>query len=166
MKPWLRLTLITLTVGGGFAGVVFTVQALQAGKLTGTWTVVSTLLYVFVLISGLVLVYRPQVTLPVILVLALQVPSFSVRGLHYEFYAGLSAVVTLSRTTGSALLHLGIQLSFDLHGYGPFTIGVNFVPVFLLVALFVGWVHKRQSAVSLSALGEEQVTEEQGHAAL
>jgi hypothetical protein len=72
MKPWLRLTLITLTVGGGFTGVAFNVQAFQSGEITGAWTLASTLLYGFVLISGLLLVYRPEVTLPVILALALR----------------------------------------------------------------------------------------------
>src|SRR5215831_17858454 len=30
MKPWLRLTLITMTVGGGFTGVAVTLQSLVA----------------------------------------------------------------------------------------------------------------------------------------
>ena len=32
MKPWLRLTLITVTVGGGFTGIAITLQSLLAAQ--------------------------------------------------------------------------------------------------------------------------------------
>jgi hypothetical protein len=35
MKTWLRLTLITMTVGGGFAGVLITAQTLFNSEGSG-----------------------------------------------------------------------------------------------------------------------------------
>ena len=60
MKPWLRLTLITMTVGGGFAGFVSTLQSLfnslRASTLNLLLTVVFMGLYAFVTASGLLFV--------------------------------------------------------------------------------------------------------------
>src|SRR5690242_1769351 len=66
MKPWIRLTLIVMTVGGGFSGFARTLEALfdssRASTLNQLFKVVFLGLYAFVAASGLLFVQDPTRT--------------------------------------------------------------------------------------------------------
>src|SRR5687767_6635220 len=99
MSTWLRLTLVTMTVGGGFTGVAITVQGWQPAREVGggTTAVLAAflVLYAFVLASGLLLVHDPRRTRPVAAALALQVPMVSSPVITYQLTAGLHATVSV-----------------------------------------------------------------------
>lgn len=72
----------------------------------------------------------------------MQIPSVSSPALLYEFSAGLKFVLTLSTTEGNTIgLHagfaawLGSTFRFDFAHDHPWGVGVNLVPLVLLVAL-------------------------------
>lgn len=81
MKPWLRLALITMTVGGGFTGVVVNLQALFNSPGASILKLVLDLifmgLYVFVCVSGLMFVHNPSRRGPLVAALAVQIPWIS-----------------------------------------------------------------------------------------
>lgn len=101
MQPWLRLTLITMTVGGGFAGFVGTLQSLFNSPGVSTFKLVLILifmgLYVFVTVCGLLYVNDPGRTGPLVAALALQIPWISSPLIVYKFAAGAEV-----RRTGCA----------------------------------------------------------------
>ena len=112
MKPWLRLTLVTMTVGGGFAGVAGTLQSLfnspGASALNLMLILVFLGLYVFVIISGLLFVHDPTRTGLLLAALAIQIPSISSSLVVYKFAAGLEAFINVGglgkdSTTGAHL---------------------------------------------------------------
>jgi len=68
MKTWLRLTVVVMTVGGGFAGFTGILQTLfQSHSLRPLNLLLMVLflgLYGYVTVSGLVFVYEPRRTGP------------------------------------------------------------------------------------------------------
>src|ERR1051326_185394 len=96
MKPWLRLTLIAVTVGGGFTGVAVTFQALLSPQRQPlAYVLISAFLavFAFVMASGLVLVHSPERTDLMIVSLALQIPWVSSPIIAYKLAAGLQLCI-------------------------------------------------------------------------
>jgi len=81
MRTWLRLTVIAMTVGGGFTGFTATLQTLlhaHNSKLPSLLSMIlSLVLYGYVTVSGLIFVENSSRTAPILAALALQVPSIS-----------------------------------------------------------------------------------------
>lgn len=148
MKPWLRLTLITMTVGGGFTGVVLTLQLLfnSPGASTLNLLLMVTFmgLYVFVTVSGLIFVYDPQRTGPLVAALAIQIPWISSSLIVYKFAAGGQAFVMVgsSETPNTTGVHfgweflLGSSWRFALLQDKPLGIGVNLAALSILAVLW------------------------------
>ena len=151
MKPWLRLTLITMTVGGGFAGFVLTFEALQSGLTSHSQPALNLVIMgVFLLLNagvtvgGLIFVYSPHRTNPLIVALAIQVPWISSFLVTYRFATGFDLVLSLSGPAKGEDLafHLGWSfflgsswtLSFSQEG--QFGLGVNIWALVMLVLLW------------------------------
>ena len=139
MSNWLRLTLITMTVGGGFAGVALTAQVLFSEQVSGPvlmgMCLVFTLLYLFVLISGLVFVQNPRRVMPTVVALALQIPVISSPLVAYRFGAGLHGGAGLGELGPFGWLRLGCDWQLNLLQPLPWGVGINLVAVLMLIVL-------------------------------
>lgn len=149
MKTWLRLTLVTATVGGGFT--LFTLSLgmlLQIGQSRQTAAVLIWIMIaccIFITVSGLVFVYDPRRIRLVQVALALQIPYISCPLLVYKLICGAGAytVVCLPPVDDLAVVFGHIGIKFQLGGFWslayweehPFGIGVNWVAVFLFLML-------------------------------
>lgn len=145
MKTWLRLTLITMTVGGGFAGVGATFLSLQTQENRGfpDLEILASFLglYCYVIGSGLVFVCDPQKTRPMMLALAAQIPRISSPVIAYKFCAGFEAFFDVKAappglTLGGELLYFGSRGHFSLLHEAQWSLGVNY---FALVMLLLLW---------------------------
>ena len=139
MRSWLRLTLLTMTIGGGFCGIATTWQLLFSPQIQGpglaTICAAFLLLNTFVLTSGLLFVNNPQKTMPLVISLALQVPMVSSPIIAYQVVTGLGVVTGMSDGNLFATVRLGSLWEFYLLQQHPWGIGLNLVPIFLLVAM-------------------------------
>jgi hypothetical protein len=147
MKTWLRLTLITMTVGGGFLGVVVITPRLftwgnDGFQLSFAIFLVFLGLYVFVVASGLVFVADPRKTQLLVWALAMQIPWVSSPLLIYRMAAGAYVTVTAGQTEDSGRIgfHLFWTLGSNFQCYllkqaAPWSLGVNFVALALLILL-------------------------------
>ena len=150
MKTWLRLLLVALTVGGGFAGMTLSLQVLHGLKNPEASRVIVALIFVgmyaFVTASGLLFVYDPKRTRLVLASLAVQIPWVSCPVFVYQFSSGLHAAITLGTPEDTSrvglhlgwnLLYFGAHFLFRAWAYQdiPWTFGVNAVPVVLIVLL-------------------------------
>jgi hypothetical protein len=139
MKPWVRLTLVTLTVGGGFAGFAATLQLLL--KLDGHGLVSFALaagflaLYAFVTASGLLFVRDQRQTVPLLVAFALQIPWVSSPIFGYRFAAGFQATIGFMGGALSAAFRLGSDWQCNLLQNRPWGIGVNLLALFITVLL-------------------------------
>ena len=139
MKAWLRLTLITMMVGGGFTGLVVTLQALIRSQdqppayfvLMGAFLA----LYAFVTVSGLLFVENPKKTGPLLLAIALQIPWISSPFITYRFAAG--AQVSLGFIGGKVVggVRLGSDWEFYFLSRIHWGLGVNLFAVLILILL-------------------------------
>lgn len=151
MKPWLRLTLITMTVGGGFTGVVVTFQALQSGLTSHDQSVVNLLamgcfllLNTGVTVSGLLFVCDPSSTNGLFAVLAMQVPWISSSLIAYRFATGFQLVLSINGPAkgedlafhlGWAFL-LGSSWSWSILQERQFGLGANVWALTMIVLLW------------------------------
>lgn len=139
MKPWLRLILVTATVGGGFAGVAVTIQLLFGGQggspasyvlLTGFFA-----LFAFVTVSGLVFVHNPENTGLMTVALALQVPWVSSPIFAYKLDAGFQLTVAFIGGNLTAALRLGSGFQVGIFQQHPWGAGLNLFALVLLALL-------------------------------
>lgn len=150
MKPWLRLTLITMTVGGGFAGFAITFQTLQTGLTSHNQPILNLLLMGIFLVlnggvtfSGLLFVYDPHRTGPLAVALAVQVPWISSSLIAYRFATGFELVLNANGPAKGEdfALHLGCHFflgsswSVSFSGENQFGLGINVVALIMLVLL-------------------------------
>jgi hypothetical protein len=147
MKTWLRLTIVLMTVGGGFAGVLITADRLfhlnGHGAAYAIILAIFFLLYAFVTTSGLMFVHDPHRTRPVLVALALQMPWVSCPIFVYQFASGLYAAVTVgeAEVAGNIGFHLGWIAQFGslfrIAGFQdiPWNLGVNLIAVLMFVLL-------------------------------
>jgi hypothetical protein len=103
MSSWLRLTLVTVTVGGGFAGFAATFVSLfnnpEEGLLALLLRIAFLGLYAYVTISGLMFVHDPRLTRHLAIALALQIPWISSPLALYLFTAGPAAIIGVGSPT-------------------------------------------------------------------
>jgi hypothetical protein len=139
MKPWLRLTLITVTVGGGFTGVAIALQALLGPQVQGVGNSILIFaflaLFAFVTISGLVFVQNPQRTIPIAIALVLQIPWVSSPLIAYKFAAGFQVCASFIGGQFNGGLRLGSDFQINLLQQLPWGAGCNFFALALLVFL-------------------------------
>jgi len=138
MKSWLRLTLITLTVGGGFTGVALTLQLLlrPSQPLAYYLLMVAFLaLFAFITVSGLVFVHNPQRTDLLIVALGLQVPWVSSPIIAYRLAAGFQVSVALIGGRFAGGFRLGSDFQINVFQLLPWGAGVNMFALALLVLL-------------------------------
>jgi hypothetical protein len=145
MKTWLRLIVVVMTVGGGFAGFVVTLQTLLQPHNQKSPSLLSMIvvlgLYAYITISGLIFVADSSRTAPILGALALQVPWISSPVVTYIFGSGLNIFVG-----GRPQQQGGLYFSFDfLFGSSwrfsflqdaHWRIGVN---LFALILLILVW---------------------------
>jgi hypothetical protein len=147
MKTWLQLTLVIVTVGGGFTLCAASVEMLlQIGPNRQTAAILTLIMIacsVFITASGLVFVYDPRRIRLAQIALSLQIPYISSSLFVYKLIcgAGLYTVICTSPIEDLAAVfgHIGIRFQFG--GYWslafcedhPVGIGVNWVAIFLLL---------------------------------
>ena len=147
MSTWLRLTIVTASVGGGFMGVALTLPLLfhpPVGKLS--YVLVATCfwgLYAFVTVSGLIFSIYPGRTRLLFAAFATQIPYVSSSVLTYKFAAGVPAFLTLGAAENSnkvgihlnAEVLLGSSWYFGLLEPARFRFGVNVFALLMLILL-------------------------------
>ncbi len=158
MKTWLRLTLVTMTVGGGFTGIAATLQALFNSPNASTLRLLVMIafvgLYAFVTVSGLIFVRDPKRTRPLMVALAIQIPSGSSSFIVYKFAVGVRAFLMVGSSEGANTpgirvswdFFLGSSWTFSLLGQKPLAISVN---VAALAVLAFSWQALRPSRESV-----------------
>lgn len=152
MKTWLRLSLVTLTVGGGFLLIVGMFEAL---KSSASWSSPATLALVcllavsaiFITVSGLLFVNDSRCIRPMQFAIALQIPWFSSTWFTYKLVYGISLLVSIGAATpkgnipglliSSNATYLCVQpalgASFDANlNPSLWGVGINLIPVLLL----------------------------------
>ena len=141
MSAWLRLTLVTMTIGGGFTGAVTTSQVLLSPQTTSpafvAVGVVFLALHVFVLVSGLLFVQNSARVMPLVVALAIQIPYLSSPVVLYRFADGLCGGVGVAESGLFGWWRLGTDWYFGLLRPLPWGIGINLVPVAMLAALSI-----------------------------
>jgi len=139
MKLWLRLTLITLTVGGGFTGFSVTLQQLfkpqSQEPVYFILLVVFLALYAFVTASGLVLVQNPRRTGPLFIAIAMQIPWVCSPLISYRFTSGFHVTIGLIGGSFGGGFHFGSDWQCSVFQQIPWGIGVNLFAVLVLVLL-------------------------------
>ena len=139
MKPWLRWALIITQVGGGFTGIVITLDYLQNSEhmdLPGLVISIGFMvLYTLATIAGMLFVQNERRTLPLRAALWLQIPWISSRVIAWQFAAGLCVAVTLIGAAPGVEFWLGSVWQFYLLRELPVGIGVNLFPVLMLFLL-------------------------------
>jgi len=139
MKPWLRWALIITQVGGGFAGIVITLDYLYNSENTPPPVIVISMgfvaLYTFVTIAGVLFAQDGRRTWLLRGALWLQIPWISSPIIAWRFTAGLSIAVTLIDSEIGVAYWLGSIWQFDLFGDVPTGIGINLFAVLMLYLL-------------------------------
>lgn len=147
MKTWLRLLLVTMTVGGGFSGITLSLEAFHhpSGPTQLFLDLLFLILFSFVTASGLIFVWNPNRTAPLIVALAIQIPWISCPVFEYHFSTGLLAAITLGTPENPDQfgLRLGTNLffgslcrfRFGAYHEIPLAVGVNTVALVLLILL-------------------------------
>jgi hypothetical protein len=139
MKPGLRLALITLTVGGGFTGVVITFQTLFSPRNQSfAESVLLTLfliLFAFVTISGLIFVENPNRVRPLCVALAFQIPWVSSPMFTYKFAAGFQICAARIGDRFYGGFQLGSDFQCNLFQRLPWGIGINIFALIMLILL-------------------------------
>jgi hypothetical protein len=139
MKPWLRLTLITVTVGGGFTGVAITLQSLVARQSQPpayyALILAFSALFAFVTVSGLVFVQNPKRTGLMMISLALQIPWVSSPIIAYKLAAGFQICVGFFGGRLAGGFRLGSDFQINFFQQLPWGSGINLFALLLLVLL-------------------------------
>jgi hypothetical protein len=151
MKTWLRLTLITMTVGGGFAGLALTFQALLSGITSHNQPFSNLLIMgIFLLlnagvtVSGLLFVYDAHRYEPLIAAIAIQVPWISSSLIAYRFATGFELVLSVNGPAKGEDLafhlgwafFLGSSWSLSFSQEHQFGLGINVWALTMLVLLW------------------------------
>jgi len=148
MKTWLRLTLVTMSVGGGFTGFLLPLHSLLHSEVHSAANTSLLLLFLvmfaFVTASGLLFVYDSKRTMPLLIALAIQIPWISNEVLVYKFSTGAHFVLNMgSPEEVGKSLYLGIDsllgstfsFTFNSSQEMPFRIGINLVALLMVILL-------------------------------
>lgn len=142
MKTWLRISIIFLTVGGGFCGFAATwqvlVNALKSAPHNPTdifLLVVFLALYGFVTIAGLVFSQNQRKILPILISFGLQIPWISSPFLSFRFTGGLHATIGIVGGGFGGGVSLGSDWQCSLFQQAPWGVGVNLFALFMFILL-------------------------------
>lgn len=146
MSTWLRLILITMTVGGGFAGFCVGVQTFFRSSNHSAYVIalfgVMMAFQLFVTVSGLIFVQHPRETRPLFAALLIQVPWFSCSWFLYKFTSGFDLLVGIIYPKGAEALtlrwnglNIGGESQFSLGHNDPLILGLNLWAILMLVLL-------------------------------
>jgi hypothetical protein len=139
MKPWLRWALIITQVGGGFTGIVITLDYLQNSENMDPPGLVISIgfvtLYAFVTVAGMLFAQNERRTSPLRAALWLQIPWISSPIITWQFTAGLCVAIALIGESPGVEFWLGSIWQFYLFGDFPLEIGLNLFPVLMLYLL-------------------------------
>ncbi len=148
MKTWLRLLLVVATVGGGFTGLILTANAfgsfIERGLAAELISLAFIALYAFVIVAGLLFVYDPRRTRPMLVAFVLQIPWVSLPVFEYHFSAAAYVAATLGPpqrvgeiVTYGLIADFGADFKFRFASVleGPWSVGINLFAVLLYVLL-------------------------------
>ena len=148
LRTLLRVALITMTVGGGFKGVILTVQLLASSDSSAVvqrvLVVMFLALYGFVAACGLWFACDRRRVRPLLAALAIQIPWVSTPLVVYKFAAGLYAVVSVGgpQDAGDLGVRFGAEALFGstfrvawLQEI-PWSVGVNVAALVFFVVLW------------------------------
>jgi hypothetical protein len=150
MNRWLRLLLITMSVGGGFTGVSVAVDAMSKSHADVGIGAAFLLASTFVLVSGLAFVLERKTTL-LFAAIAVQVPTLSTPLVIYQFWSGFHVTFTagnLQSGSSGVDFHAGLGSFFKFYlaqGDG-WNFGVNLFALVLLILLFRPVSHSRSTS--------------------
>jgi hypothetical protein len=150
MKAWLRMALVTTTVGGGFTGVLLNSAAIRSSfhaqtYIESTAMVLFLILSIFVTVAGLMFVQHPHQTWPLLIALGIQIPRISSPFLVYAFSTGfqfaLAVIATATENGGPAVTlrytdYFGTTGTFDMFHQHPLGLGINFWALAMFVLLW------------------------------
>jgi len=141
MKTLFRWILLVLAIGGGFTGLVITVQAMFQSEANSLPSFVIcgvfVILYIFTIVSGLLFADNPRCTIPLMVSMVLQTPWLSSPILVYSFGAGLRITVGYVDGSFSAGYRFGSDFQFFILGDHPWGIGINLFAVAVLILLMI-----------------------------
>lgn len=147
MGSWQRLALVTVTVGGGFGGMVVTTQAFVSDRSQWLGCCVGFALYTFITVSGLILAYDPRRIGALFVALTLQVPWLSSPLVVYQCVSGFAfSVAIIGGSFKWTVDWVGSQFDFDLLGQAPWGAGVNLFAIVMLALLW--WSAKKAHVAS------------------
>lgn len=155
MKTWLRLTLITVSIGGGFTGLAGTASVVTDADSTASRALVGVALalWTFVIVSGLMFVNNSQKTTMLLWSLLLQVPHISTSYLAYRFGAGFAWFLDLAapENIGTMGLRIASEMRFGAtwklgSSDGPLRIGANLAALFLAAMTWRAVRNQRENA--------------------
>jgi hypothetical protein len=139
MRAWLRLILVAMSVGGGFAGLTVATLAFQQIKQMPAVALFGMLLffllYALTVVAGLLFVHNPRWTTPLALILAIQIPRFSSPFIAYHFMAAFQAYVGFFNGHMTNRLDFGADFGLNLLGRNPWGFSINLIPFILLILL-------------------------------
>lgn len=139
MKSRLRWALIISQVGGGFTGIVITLDYLFNSRNTPLPVLFISMgfivLYAFVTIAGALFALDERRTWPLRTALWLQIPWISSSIMAWRFTSGLSITVTLIGGGLSMNFWLGSIWQFNLFEKLPPGVGINLFAMLMLLLL-------------------------------
>ncbi len=140
MKKCFRWVLIVQAIAGGFVGLFATspnfLTFFQAsGLLPFLMGGAFSILFLFVIVSGLLYLFNPQCVIPLCLALFLQVPWIALPRVAYGFTAGFSIIAGIGH--GPPPFYFGSAFRFYIGWPGPTFIGINLFALGMLVLLLI-----------------------------
>jgi hypothetical protein len=161
LKAWVRLILVAFMVGGGFLGLVVTIdefsQLAEKGPLGLVVFSIMMILVLFEIFAGLLLTHSPDHTMLVRLAIQLQIPWITSPIVSFRFMCGAGIWLVVSagsladagrlagenvRWRGQFGIHESLGIGEDL----PWSLGVNFIALILL--FLIPPVTKSQRSIS------------------
>lgn len=143
-----RWLILVLAIGGGFTGLVVTVQGVAEAQLSllqlffSFWFVG---LYAFVIASGLIFADSPRCVVPLMISLILQVPFVTSPILAYRFDVGFNVTIGVVNGHFISDWRFGSEWFASLLQGRPWGIGVNLFAV-LILFLLVRFTSRNESA--------------------
>ena len=153
MKIWLRWLLLTISVGGGFEGLILNLHflALPEFQQPTTLLVISlfTILYGFVFVAGLFFADDPNNSTPLLISLCLQIPTISSPIVIYRFLSGFPIVVSMTNGEINMTARFGGEWQFNLHQELPWGFGINLYALICLILLLKYRHRNRDNSATL-----------------
>ncbi len=148
MNIWIRLLLVTMTVGGGFTGVVLVSQLILSPQAQNAGNFIILLFfffsYLFILISGLIFVQHSQKTGLLFAALVIQIPVIHTPIISYQLTCGLSFIPSITSNGFNFNIRMGNTFFLYFLKGPPWGVGINMVAFILLLILIQ---HIRQQSI-------------------